>query len=85
MRSLLQQLENYGRFNQATVTESEPLLLVFLTTHSQAVTEEDIPGASLNGFKPNDLHVMELKCWLKCRGATTSGKKQDPFNATVII
>ena len=39
--------------------------------------EEDIPGASLNGRQPSQLHVVELKRWLKCRGATTAGKKAD--------
>ena len=39
--------------------------------------EEDIPGASLNGWQPSQLHVVELKRWLKCRGATTAGKKAD--------
>lgn len=38
--------------------------------------EEDIPGASLNGREPSQLHVMELKRWLKCRGAPTTGRKQ---------
>ena len=27
--------------------------------------EEDIPGASLNGRQPSQLHVVELKRWLK--------------------
>ena len=44
---------------------------------SNSLHEEGIPGASLNGRKPSDLHVVELKHWLKCRGATTSGRKQD--------
>ena len=26
---------------------------------------------------PSQLHVVELKRWLKCRGATTAAKKQD--------
>ena len=39
--------------------------------------EEDNPGASLNGREPNQLHVVELKCWLKCRAVTTVGKKHD--------
>ena len=38
--------------------------------------EEDIPGASLNGREPSQLYVMELKQWLKCRGAPTTGRKQ---------
>ena len=41
------------------------------------VHEEDVPGASLNGREPSQLHVVELKHWSKCRAATTVGKKQD--------
>ena len=39
--------------------------------------EEDVPGASLNGCKPSQLYVVELKHRLKCRAATIVGKKQD--------
>ena len=39
--------------------------------------EEDVPGASLNGRDPSQLHVVELKRWLSCRGATTAGRKED--------
>ena len=39
--------------------------------------EEDVPGASLNGRGPSQLHVGELKHWLKCRAAATVGKMQD--------
>ena len=34
---------------------------------------------SLNGCEPNQLHVVELKRWLKCRGAAIAGKKQGPL------
>ncbi len=37
--------------------------------------EEDVPGASLNRCKLSQLHVVEFKCWLKCRAATTVGRK----------
>lgn len=41
-------------------------------------SENDIPGASLQGRKPESIHVSELKQWLKCRqGATLKGLKQD--------
>ena len=39
--------------------------------------EEDVPGTSLSGCEPGQLYVVELKCQLKCRAATTIGKKQD--------
>ena len=32
------------------------------------LTENDIPGASLLGRKPEELKISELKFWLKCRG-----------------
>ncbi len=41
------------------------------------LTEADIPGASLAGRDPSQLHVVELKRWLKCRGAMVTGRKKD--------
>jgi len=35
----------------------------------------DIPGASLDGKKPRELNIAQLKRWLACRGAPISGKK----------
>ena len=37
--------------------------------------ENDIPGASLLGRKPEELKNSELKFWLKCRGDTGKGLK----------
>jgi hypothetical protein len=42
-----------------------------------SMREEDIPGVSLRGRKPEQLTVPELKLWLTCRGAPTKGKKAD--------
>ena len=39
------------------------------------LTENDIPGASLLGRKPEELKNSELKFWLKCRGDTGKGLK----------
>lgn len=39
------------------------------------LSEHDIPGASLDGKKPSELNVVQLRRWLACRGAPTSGKK----------
>ena len=41
----------------------------------EVLTESDIPGASLNGKKPNELNVVQLRRWLSCRGAPIGGKK----------
>ena len=40
-------------------------------------TENDIPGASLNGRDPSQLKVLELKRWLQCRAGSTRGLKAD--------
>ena len=41
------------------------------------LTESDVPGASLNDRRPEDLTVVELKRWLACRGAHRSGTKPE--------
>ena len=38
-------------------------------------TENDVPGASLNGRDPSQLKVLELKRWLQCRAGSTRGLK----------
>ena len=47
------------------------------TTEPTILVESDIPGALLDGRDPSELHVVELKRWLKCRGANLSGRKAD--------
>ena len=42
---------------------------------SQSLTEEDIPGASLQGRNPTALKTDELRFWLKCRGDPAKGLK----------
>ena len=41
------------------------------------LTEDDIPGASLPGRKPEELKTAELRLWLiqKCRGNSCKGLK----------
>ena len=39
------------------------------------LTEEDIPGASLQKKKPENLKNEELRRWLKCRGGSVSGNR----------
>ena len=40
-----------------------------------SLTENDVPGASLLGRKPEELENSELKFWLKCREDTGKGLK----------
>ena len=42
---------------------------------SRALTEDDIPGASLQGRSPTTLQNEEIRFWLKCRGDTLKGLK----------
>lgn len=39
------------------------------------LTENNIPGASLNGRNPSSLKNEELKFWLRCRGDSLKGLK----------
>ena len=42
---------------------------------SSRLSEEDIPGASLQGRNPTTLKSDELRFWLKCRGDPAKGLK----------
>ena len=42
---------------------------------SQSLTEEDIPGTSLQGGNPTALKTDEPRFWLKCRGDPAKGLK----------
>ena len=44
---------------------------------TRSLTENDIPGAALNGKDPATLKIPELKRWLKCRNAPTKGRKAE--------
>jgi len=37
------------------------------------LTENDIPGSSLNGRKPSELKTDKLRFWLKCRNDSAKG------------
>ena len=39
------------------------------------LTENDVPGSSLNGKQPHELNVIQLKRWLACRGRSSDKKK----------
>ena len=39
------------------------------------LSEQDIPGAALNGRLPAQLKVEELRFWLKCRQDSCKGLK----------
>ena len=55
-------------------------------TYIYAYGGECVKGTihSRNGHEPSQLHVVELKRRLKCRGATTTGKKQDLVKRLVL-
>ena len=46
-----------------------------IATKFSTLSEDDVPGASLNGKKPSQLNVTSLRRWLSCRGAPISGNK----------
>jgi len=39
------------------------------------LSDQDIPGASLNGKDPTDLNIPQLKRWLACRGCSREWKE----------
>ena len=41
------------------------------------LTEEDIPGAKLPRENAEECTVPQLRRWLSCKGAKTSGKKAE--------
>ena len=47
------------------------------------LTENDIPGASLDGKHPSELNVTQLKRWLVCQGAPVNGKKPELIDQLV--
>ena len=46
-----------------------------LRSHVVSLDEKDIPGASLPRETPEECNCQQLKRWLVCRGALSSGKK----------
>ena len=46
------------------------------SSNALLLTEDDIPGVSLLGQKPEELKTAELRLWLKCRGDLCSGLKK---------
>ena len=41
----------------------------------RVILTEDIPGASLQKRKPENLKNEELRRWLKCRGGSVGGNR----------
>jgi len=52
-------------------------LFEYLQDDIQLLKESDIPGASLNGKHPTEINIPQLKRWLICRGAPTTGNKPE--------
>ena len=46
-----------------------------LRSHVVSLDEKDIPGDSLPRETPEECNCQQLKRWLVCRGALSSGKK----------
>ena len=51
------------------------MMALSCSSNAITLTENDVPGASLLGRKPEELSNSELKFWLKCRGDTGKGLK----------
>ena len=43
---------------------------------ARSLSRADVPRASLNGRKPEQLKIPELKLWLAFRKVTTKGRKE---------
>ena len=54
---------------------SRHVFLYTMVSTLMILMENDIPGASLLGRKPEELKISELKFWLKCRGDPGKGLK----------
>jgi len=50
-----------------------------------SLSEAEVPGASLNGRKPEELKIPELRLWLTCRQVPTKGKKTDLVERSVLF
>jgi len=60
-----------------TEDDGDGVVTDYFTDKMVVLDEADVPGASLNGKKPCQLTVAQLKRWLACRGAPVSGRKPE--------
>ena len=67
------------RITLVNVNDAVPRSVLLTQMNPGGLKEEDkhVPGASLNGRKPKQLRIPELKLWLACRGALTKGRKAE--------
>lgn len=63
--------------DDATEDDGDSGVTDYFTDKIVVLDESDVPGASLNGKKPCQLTVAQLKRWLACRGAPLSGRKPE--------
>ena len=54
-------------------------------TQSNALTEANIPGASLGNREPEKFKIMELRFWLQCRGAAIKVEDEGRLRLTVSL
>ena len=61
------------RGSEASRVKSNITIMASFAYGPSYLSEEDIPGSSLNGRDPNRLKNSELQFWLKCRGDSCKG------------
>ena len=71
---------NFSKSNSFSEKENEPI-----SQDNIPISEEDIPGATLPRDSPEECKVKQLQRWLLCRGAKTTGKKEDLVQRLVIL
>jgi hypothetical protein len=57
------------------MASSDSIKFVSVEAKKTCILSEDIPGAKLPRETVEEGSVVQLKSWLVCRGAKTSGKK----------
>ena len=57
-------------------------LMASSSNHMSILSEKDIPGASLDGRKPENLKVAELNFWLACSEGEKGGSSCQVCNTS---
>ena len=67
------------RGNEASRARSNITPMASFAYGLSYLSEEDIPGNSLNGRDRNRLKNSDLQFWLKCRGDSGEGNRRNEF------